>query len=85
MQVKEQAGNEDAIRELVNIVRRSESNKGVLKAALGALAVLSSNEKNLKKMQAENLGELLERASKEKDERIVMFVSQLNERLHGQQ
>ena len=55
----------------------------VLKAALGALAVLSSDDRNLKKMQAENLDELLERSSKEKDERIAMFVSQLSERLHG--
>ena len=30
-----------------------------------------------------SLSTLLERSSKDKDERIVMFVAQLNERLHG--
>jgi len=81
--VKTLAGQENAVSELVRIVRVSEVDKSVLKAALGALAVLSSDDRNLKKMQAENLDELLERSSKEKDERIAMFVSQLSERLHG--
>jgi len=83
--VKTLAGQENAVGELVRIVRVSEVDKGVLKAALGALAVLSSEERNLKKMQAEDLATLLERSRKEKDERIVMFVSQLEERLHGSQ
>ena len=69
--------------ELVRIVRVSEFEKPVLKAALGALAVLSSDERNLKKMQADALDELLERSAKDRDERITMFVSQLTERLHG--
>jgi hypothetical protein len=81
--VKETAGAEGAVAELVGIVRKSEHNQAVLKAALGSLAVLSSNDRNLKRMLAEGLDELLERTAKEKDERIVMFVSQLNERLHG--
>ena len=71
------------VAELVRLVRVSDPNKAVLKAALGTLAVVSSNEKNLKKMLQEGLDELLERAAKEKDERIEMFVKQLSERLHG--
>lgn len=81
--VKESAGVEGAVPELVRIVRISESNKALMKAAFGALAVLSSNERNLKKMMQEGLDELLERSAKEKDERIIMFVNQLTERLHG--
>ena len=81
--VKTLAGQENAVSELVRIVRVSEFEKPVLKAALGALAVLSSDECNLKKMQADALDELLERSAKDRDERITMFVSQLTERLHG--
>lgn len=51
--VKALAGQEGAIPELSNIVRKSGPNKAVLKAALGALAVLSSDERNLTKLRAE--------------------------------
>ena len=81
--VKTLAGQEGAISELVGIVRKSAHDKGVLKAALGALAVLSSDDRNCKKMQAEGLDELLDAASRDTDERIKMFVSQLTDRLHG--
>ena len=69
--VKTLAGQENAISELVRIVRASEADKPVLKAALGALAVLSSDDRNLKKMVAEGLTGLLESSAKDKDERIV--------------
>ena len=52
-QVKTLAGQENAVSELVRIVRVSEADKSVLKAALGSLAVLSSDDRNLKKMMAE--------------------------------
>jgi len=81
--VKTLAGTENAVSELVRIVRVAAADKSVLKAALGALAVLSSDERNLKKMVAEGLNGLLEYAAKEKDERITMFVNQLQERLAG--
>jgi len=84
--VKSLAGTEGAVSQLVAIVRKSEANKGVLKAALGALAVLSSDERNLKNMMAEDLDTLLDRVqsmSKEKDERISLFIKQLQERMHG--
>lgn len=130
-QVKTLAGQENAVSELVRVVRVSEGDKSVLKAALGALAVLSSDDRNLKKMIAEghahhptaphlngeagitlpiavsiprhtlvasrigsrgmpccvqslcSLSSLLERSSKDRDERIIMFVNQLGERLHN--
>jgi len=82
--VKTLAGAEGAVSELVIIVKKAEANKPVLKAALGALAVLSSDERNLKKMIAEGLSEQLERSTKEKDDKIATFVSQLQERLHGE-
>ena len=50
----------------------------------GALTVLSSDDRNLKNMLAAGLAELLERSTKEKDEKIATFVSQLTERLHGE-
>ena len=53
VQVKTLAGQENVVSELVRIVRVSEADKTVLKAALGALAVLSSDDRNLKKMTAE--------------------------------
>ena len=81
--VKTLAGQENAVSELVRIVRVSEADKAVVKAALGALAVLSSDDRNLKKMQAEGMDELLKRSSKDRDERIALFVRQITERLHG--
>lgn len=82
--VKTLAGQENAVSELVRIVRVSDMEYAVLKAALGALAVLSSDDRNLKKMQAEGMDELLERSSRDKDERVALFVSQITERIHGQ-
>ena len=58
--MKTLAGQENAVSELVRIVRVSEADKTVLKAVLGALAVLSSDDRNLKKMTAE--GHALARA-----------------------
>ena len=61
-QVKTLAGQENAVSELVRVVRVCEADKTVLKAALGALAVLSSDDRNVKKMTAE--GYALAHASK---------------------
>jgi hypothetical protein len=77
--VKQRAGQEGAIQELATIVKKSEMHKGVLKAALGALAVLTSDQKNVNTLRQEGLD--LDRYAKEKDERIRMFVNQLIERL----
>lgn len=84
--VKASAGQEGAITALASIVRKTQDgNKPALKAALGALAVLTSEQKNIAKLRTEGLD--LERyanyAAKEKDERVKMFVTQLNERLFG--
>lgn len=78
--IKNLVGDEAGVVALTDVVKKSEGNKPVLKAALGALAVLSSTEKNLSKMRAEHLE--IDKFLKEKDERIVMFVKQLNERLY---
>jgi hypothetical protein len=53
----------------------------VLKAALGALAVLSSDERNLATMRAEGMEQQVEKYLKCKDEKIQAFVKQLVERL----
>jgi len=76
--VKQQAGG-GAIVALANIVRKSEANKPTLKAALGALAVLTSDEKNLSKLREEAMP--LEQFAKEKDDKIQMFVAQIQDRL----
>ena len=52
---------EGAIPELCNIIRRADSNKPVLKAVLGSLAVLSSDERNLGKLRGELGGIELDR------------------------
>jgi len=81
--VKALAGQEGAISELAAILRKSEHNKPTLKAALGALAVLTSDEKNVQKLRQEGIA--LDTYAKDKDERIQMFVSQLMDRLYGQE
>lgn len=43
--------------------------------------MLSSDDRNLKVMRNDKLDELLMRSANDKDERIQMFVSQLEERL----
>ena len=80
-QVKETVAQEGTVTELVRIVRKSDLNKHVLKAALGALAVLSSDERNMKKMREERIEELTNRHSKDADERIVTFAKQIDARL----
>ena len=62
------------------------NNKPTLKAALGALAVLTSEQKNVGKLRSEglNLETYANLAAKEKDERVKMFVQQLQERLYGE-
>lgn len=77
-------GDEGGIVALTDIVKRAEQNKAVLKAALGALAVLSSEERNLSRLRAEGLSSDLDKYLKEKDERVVMFVKQLLERLYSE-
>jgi len=80
--VKVLVNDENGIVALTEVVKRAEQNKAVLKAALGALAVLSSDDRNLAKLRAEGLE--LDKYLKEKDERVVMFVKQLLERLYGE-
>ena len=69
------------MRALTAIVKQSASNLPVLKATLGALAVLSSDERNLAYMREEGMEQLVDKFSKVKDERVQMFVKQLKERL----
>jgi len=80
------AGQEGAIAALASIVKKSDHNKPTLKAALGALAVLTSEQKNVGKLRSEglNLETYANLAAKEKDERVKMFVQQLQERLYGE-
>mmetsp|Transcript_22053 Transcript_22053/g.46701 ORF Transcript_22053/g.46701 Transcript_22053/m.46701 type:complete len:809 (-) Transcript_22053:456-2882(-) len=80
--VKMMVGEQGGIAALSQIIRRSDRNKAVLKACLGALAVLSSDENNLNKLRADDLD--LDRFAKDKDERLIMFVKQLLERLYGE-
>ena len=71
---------EGAIVELANIVKKSDAHKAALKAALGALAVLTSSEdKNAQKLRTEGLD--LDRYLKEPDERVKTFVQQLIDRV----
>ncbi len=83
--VKSLAGAEGAIPELTNIIRKADANKQVLKAALGALAVLSSDERNLGKLRGELGGIELDRYLREKDEKTVTFVKQVLARLYPDQ
>ncbi len=55
-----------------------------LKACLGALAVLSSDERNMATMRAEGLDQQVEKYLKVKDDKVAAFVKQLTERLFAQ-
>ena len=54
----------------------------MLKATLGALAVLSSDERNLGMMREEGMEQLVEKFMKVKDDRVQIFVKQLRDRLY---
>ncbi|KAL3912414.1 MAG: hypothetical protein SGPRY_008345 [Prymnesium sp.] len=77
--IKSTVGEVGGIEVLVDIVKRESHNKTVVKAALGALAVLSSDQDNLVKLRNEPLD--LDMFRNEKDERLLMFVQQLLDRL----
>ena len=79
--VKNLIGEQMGVRALTAIVKQSANNLPVLKATLGALAVLSSDERNLAYMREEGMEQLVDKFSKVKDERVQMFVKQLKERL----
>lgn len=81
--VKAMVGDLGGIQALVRIIEQSDRNKAVLKSALGALAVLSSEDNNLTRLRAEG-GLDFEKFTKEKDERLLMFVKQLLDRLYGE-
>lgn len=77
--IKSTVGEVGGIEVLVDIVKRESHNKTVVKAALGALAVLSSDQDNLVKLRNEPLD--LDMFRNDKDERLLMFVQQLLDRL----
>ena len=52
-------------------------------AVLGALAVLSSDERNMGMMREEGMEQLIEKFEKIKDDRVKMFVKQLKDRLQN--
>ena len=82
-------GEEMAVPPLVQIAIRhagaGESPHGwklpVLKSALGALAVLSSDERNLAQMRSEGMEQQVEKYLRAKDEKLQAFARQLIERL----
>ena len=80
--VKNLIGEQMGVRALTAIVKQSTTNPPVLKATLGALAVLSSDERNLAYMREEGMEQLIEKF-KVKDDRVQMFVKQLKERLYN--
>lgn len=88
-EVKRMVGEEMAVPALTRVVL-SHAGVGeqpkvwrlsVLKAALGALAVLSSDERNLAAIRAEGLESEVEKYKRSKDEKIIAFVQQLMERM----
>ena len=87
-QVKHLVGDEDGIRALCEIVKQSLTDGAVLKAALGALSVLSSDERNLANMRAEGLEPICERLltgrdkeGAQKDPRLLKFAETIYNRL----
>ena len=81
--VKNLIGEQMGVRALTAIVKQASTNLPVLKATLGALAVLSSDERNLAYMREEGMEQLVEKFGKVKDDRVQMFVKQLRERLYA--
>ena len=82
---KRLVGDEMGVPALVDVLRKAPATSlPVLKAALGALAVLSSDERNLQRMRAEGMEQQVDRFVKSKDPRIAMFVKQLSGRLFNE-
>ena len=67
----------------ITAIVKQNPNPSVLKATLGALAVLSSDERNLSFMREEGMEQLVEKFAKVKDDRVQMFVKQLKDRLYA--
>ena len=88
--IKRLVGEEMGVHALTHIVIRRAGpgentaawNVPVLKAALGALAVLSSDDRNLMSMQTEGMEQAIEKYGQLKDDRVQAFVAQLTERLY---
>ncbi|KOO25498.1 arm repeat protein [Chrysochromulina tobinii] len=86
---KEKAGAEGAIPKLVAVIKKTDAagprGFAAKKAALGALAVLTSEPKNIARLRQESfdLEKYEAQAAKDKDERVKMFIQQLHERLFG--
>ena len=77
-----------ALLSLCEIVKQSLTDGAVLKAALGALSVLSSDERNLANMRAEGLEPICERLltgrdkeGAQKDPRLLKFAETIYNRL----
>ena len=79
--VKNLIGEQMGVKALTAIVKQHPS-PPVLKATLGALAVLSSDERNLGIMREEGMEQLVEKFMKVKDDRVQIFVKQLRDRLY---
>ena len=85
--VKNLIGEQMGVKALTAIVKspgiESTSRAQVLKAVLGALAVLSSDDRNMSMMKEEGMEQLIDKFAKIKDGRVQMFVKQLRDRLQN--
>ena len=81
--VKNLIGEQMGVKALTTIVKQPNCSQSVLKAVLGALAVLSSDERNMGMMREEGMEQLIEKFEKIKDDRVKMFVKQLKDRLQN--
>mgnify|MGYP006078691491 CR=1 FL=1 len=81
--VKNLIGEQMGVKALTAIVKQPNCSQVVLKAVLGALAVLSSDDRNMSMMREEGMEQLIEKFEKIKDDRVKMFVKQLKDRLQN--
>ena len=81
--VKNLIGEQMGVKALTTIVKQPNCAQTVLKAVLGALAVLSSDDRNMGMMREEGMEQLIEKFKKIKDDRVKMFVKQLKDRLQN--
>ena len=78
--VKNLIGEQMGVKALTAIVKQPSCSQVVLKAVLGALAVLSSDDRNMSMMREEGMEQLIEKFEKIKDGRVKMLVKQLKDR-----
>ena len=81
--VKNLIGEQMGVKALTTIVKQPNCAPAVLKAVLCALAVLSSDDRNMGMMREEGMEQLIEKFEKIKDDRVKMFVKQLKDRLQN--